>query len=193
MFFRMIADDKLAQYAYLIGCQKTGDAIVIDPERDVDRYVEIASQSDSLRTVLRQRVFGETVTLSLRADSLAGRVLRLETAASGTELEVLEGDDVEPLAAAQGGLLQWTVPPGQTARLRVRVPGEACDFRVALAGGERIHLFLGRRRVAWNVGRERTVWAGDELFFQLLDEATSPARAGLHLSATCEGWLQSED
>jgi hydroxyacylglutathione hydrolase len=42
MFFRMIADDKLAQYAYLIGCQKTGDAIVIDPERDVDRYVEMA-------------------------------------------------------------------------------------------------------------------------------------------------------
>ena len=39
MFMRMVYDDKLAQAAYLIGCQKTGEAIVIDPERDVDRYI----------------------------------------------------------------------------------------------------------------------------------------------------------
>jgi hydroxyacylglutathione hydrolase len=42
MFMRLIYDEKLAQGAYLIGCQKTGEAIVIDPERDVDRYIEIA-------------------------------------------------------------------------------------------------------------------------------------------------------
>jgi hydroxyacylglutathione hydrolase len=38
----MIYDEKLAQAAYLIGCQKTGEAIVIDPERDVDRYIQLA-------------------------------------------------------------------------------------------------------------------------------------------------------
>lgn len=48
MFFRMIYDDKLAQAAYLIGCQKTGEAIVIDPERDVDRYVK-AAEKENLR------------------------------------------------------------------------------------------------------------------------------------------------
>jgi hydroxyacylglutathione hydrolase len=42
MFFRMIYDDGLAQAAYLIGCQKTKEAIIIDPERDIDRYIEIA-------------------------------------------------------------------------------------------------------------------------------------------------------
>ncbi|MCC6660441.1 MAG: MBL fold metallo-hydrolase [Phycisphaerales bacterium] len=42
MFFRMVYDDKLAQAAYLIGCQRTGEAVVIDPERDVDRYVDLA-------------------------------------------------------------------------------------------------------------------------------------------------------
>ncbi|MFI4881044.1 MAG: rhodanese-like domain-containing protein [Phycisphaerales bacterium JB064] len=42
MFMRLIYDEKLAQGAYLIGCQKTGTAIVIDPERDVDRYIDIA-------------------------------------------------------------------------------------------------------------------------------------------------------
>ncbi|MHC5113952.1 MAG: rhodanese-like domain-containing protein [Planctomycetota bacterium] len=50
MFMRMIYDDRLAQAAYLLGCQKTGEAIVIDPERDVDRYVALA-QSRGLRIV----------------------------------------------------------------------------------------------------------------------------------------------
>jgi len=43
MLFRQITDPKLSQYAYLIGCQKTGEAIVIDPERDVDRYIAAAA------------------------------------------------------------------------------------------------------------------------------------------------------
>lgn len=42
MFMRMIYDDKLAQAAYLFGCQKTGQALVIDPERDIDRYIDLA-------------------------------------------------------------------------------------------------------------------------------------------------------
>ena len=43
MLFRLIYDDDLAQAAYVIGCQKTREAILIDPERDIDRYLEIAS------------------------------------------------------------------------------------------------------------------------------------------------------
>ena len=42
MFFKQIFDKKLAQYAYLIGCQATGEAIVIDPMRDVDQYHKLA-------------------------------------------------------------------------------------------------------------------------------------------------------
>jgi len=43
MFLRQISDVSLAQNAYLIGCQRTGEAIVIDPERDVDRYLALAA------------------------------------------------------------------------------------------------------------------------------------------------------
>ena len=50
MFFRQIFDPELAQYAYILGCQRTGEALVIDPERDIDRYVEIASE-EGLRIV----------------------------------------------------------------------------------------------------------------------------------------------
>jgi len=46
MFMRMVYDEKLAQAAYLIGCQRTGEAIVIDPQRDVDRYISIAEEND---------------------------------------------------------------------------------------------------------------------------------------------------
>ena len=50
MFFRQVFDDTLAQYAYLIGCQRTGDAIVFDPQRDIDRYLDLAA-SEELRIV----------------------------------------------------------------------------------------------------------------------------------------------
>lgn len=42
MLFRQIADPRLAQYGYLVGCQRTGEAVLIDPERDVDRYLRMA-------------------------------------------------------------------------------------------------------------------------------------------------------
>ncbi len=44
MLFRQIFDPKLAQYAYLIGCQETKEALLIDPERDVERYIELAEK-----------------------------------------------------------------------------------------------------------------------------------------------------
>ncbi|MEM6336008.1 MAG: MBL fold metallo-hydrolase, partial [Bacteroidota bacterium] len=47
MLFRQYVDPKLAQYAYLIGCQKTKEALLIDPERDIDRYLE-AARSEGL-------------------------------------------------------------------------------------------------------------------------------------------------
>ncbi|MSR42039.1 MAG: MBL fold metallo-hydrolase [Phycisphaerales bacterium] len=43
MFFRQIYDENLAAASYLIGCQRTGEAIVIDPQRDIDRYETLAS------------------------------------------------------------------------------------------------------------------------------------------------------
>lgn len=44
MLVRQIADPMLAQYAYLVGCPRSGEALVIDPERDVDRYFEEAAK-----------------------------------------------------------------------------------------------------------------------------------------------------
>lgn len=46
MFFQQIFEEKLAQYAYLIGCQATGEAIIVDPMRDIDRYNAIAKKNN---------------------------------------------------------------------------------------------------------------------------------------------------
>ncbi|TDI85951.1 MAG: MBL fold metallo-hydrolase [Caldithrix sp.] len=54
MFFRMLYDDKLAQAAYLVGCQGTGEAVIIDPERDVDRYLEAAAQEGLTITAITE-------------------------------------------------------------------------------------------------------------------------------------------
>ena len=37
MIIRNFYDEKLAQASYLIGCAVTGEAIVIDPLRDIDQ------------------------------------------------------------------------------------------------------------------------------------------------------------
>jgi hydroxyacylglutathione hydrolase len=64
VFFRQIVDDQLAQNAYLIGCQRTGEALVVDPERDVDRYLALAE-----REGLRITAAAET---HIHADFLSG-------------------------------------------------------------------------------------------------------------------------
>lgn len=46
MFFQHVYDKSLAQASYFIGCQKKGVAMVIDPKRDVDTYLEIAKQNN---------------------------------------------------------------------------------------------------------------------------------------------------
>ena len=69
MFFRQINDRKLAQYSYLIGCQATGEAIVIDPMRDVDQYERIAA-AEGLKLVAAAETHIHADFLSASGSSL---------------------------------------------------------------------------------------------------------------------------
>lgn len=42
MFFKHLYEKGLAQSSYIIGCQATGEAIVIDPQREISQYTNIA-------------------------------------------------------------------------------------------------------------------------------------------------------
>lgn len=84
MFLRQIFDPSLAQYAYLVGCQKTGEAIVFDPERDIDRYLELADENG-----LRIAAVAET---HIHADFLSGALEILERLPGVTAYLSDEGD-----------------------------------------------------------------------------------------------------
>jgi len=64
MFFQHVYDKTLAQASYVVGCQKKGEAIVIDAKRDVDTYLKIAEEND-----LKITHIAET---HIHADFLAG-------------------------------------------------------------------------------------------------------------------------
>ncbi|MGK2961809.1 MAG: MBL fold metallo-hydrolase [Gemmatimonadaceae bacterium] len=48
MILKHIYDTKLAQASYLIGCAATGEAIVVDPNRDIEQYIR-AADDEGLR------------------------------------------------------------------------------------------------------------------------------------------------
>jgi hydroxyacylglutathione hydrolase len=45
MLLRRIFDPALAQASYLVGCDETREAVVIDPACDIDRYIAIAAET----------------------------------------------------------------------------------------------------------------------------------------------------
>lgn len=64
MYFEHVYEKGLAQASYFIGCQATGNAIIIDPRRDIDVYLEIADREN-----LRITYVAET---HIHADFLSG-------------------------------------------------------------------------------------------------------------------------
>ncbi len=64
MYFKQIFEEKLAQYSYLIGCQQTKEAVIIDPMRDIDRYQKLADKER-----LKIKAAAET---HIHADYLSG-------------------------------------------------------------------------------------------------------------------------
>ena len=75
MFVKRFFEPSLAQASYMIGCQRTGEAIVIDANRDVDAYINAAAQEG-----LRITQVSET---HIHADYVSGsRELAQRTGAS---------------------------------------------------------------------------------------------------------------
>jgi hydroxyacylglutathione hydrolase len=81
MLVRRFYDDRLAQASYLIGCQQTGEAIVIDPAREIAPYLDAARQEGVRIT--------QVTETHIHADFVSGtRELAAATGAS----ELLSGE-----------------------------------------------------------------------------------------------------
>jgi len=78
MFFQHIYDKSLAQASYLIGCQKTGESIVIDAKRDVDTYLDIAKQNGLRIThITETHIHADFLSGSRELAALTGATLYL--------------------------------------------------------------------------------------------------------------------
>jgi hydroxyacylglutathione hydrolase len=101
MLIRQIVDDALAQYAFLVGCQQTGEALLIDPERDVDRYLTLAA-----REGLRLTAVAET---HIHADFLSGaRELAQQLPGVNLYLSAEGGDEWQyEWPSADGANVTW--------------------------------------------------------------------------------------
>ncbi|QEG23735.1 MBL fold metallo-hydrolase [Mariniblastus fucicola] len=44
MLLKYFYDKSLAHASYMVGCQKTGEAILIDPDRNIDQYLDVAER-----------------------------------------------------------------------------------------------------------------------------------------------------
>lgn len=78
MFFQHIYDKTLAQASYLIGCQKTGESIVIDAKRDVDTYLEIAKLNNlKITHITETHIHADFLTGSRELAKLTGAQMYL--------------------------------------------------------------------------------------------------------------------
>lgn len=85
MYFERFFDRGLAQASYLIGCQETGEAIVVDPIRDIDKYVS-AAEREALRIVY-------VTETHVHADFVSGARHLAEAAGAQLGLSEEGGDD----------------------------------------------------------------------------------------------------
>lgn len=81
MYFEHVYEKGLAQASYFIGCQATGEAIVIDPKRDIDTYLDIADRENMRITKITET--------HIHADFLSGS----RELAQATGAEILVSDE----------------------------------------------------------------------------------------------------
>src|SRR5690625_69012 len=98
MLLERIYDEDLAQASYLIGCQARGEAIVVDPRRDIDVYLNLAEAND-------MEIIAVTET-HIHADYLSGT--RELARATGAQMYVSD----------EGGP-DWTYGPGFEGAVRM--------------------------------------------------------------------------
>lgn len=99
MLLERIYDEDLAQASYVIGCQAKGEAIVVDPRRDLDVYLRLAEKNG-------MRIVAVTET-HIHADYLSGtRELAAKTGA--------------PIYVSDEGGPDWTYGPAFDEAVRMK-------------------------------------------------------------------------
>lgn len=153
MLLKYFYDNPLAQASYMIGCQETGQALVIDPMRDIRLYLQ-AAQDEGLRIT-------QVTETHIHADFVSGA--RELAAATGARLYLSDmGDndwkygvaDVETVLLRDGDV--WRV--GTIRVEALHTPGHTPEhliFQITDTAGadEPMGLFSGDCLFVGNIGR----------------------------------------
>jgi hydroxyacylglutathione hydrolase len=83
MLLKYFYDPHLAQASYMVGCQETGEALIIDPARDITPYLQAAG-SEGLR-------IAHVTETHIHADFVSG--VRELVAATGARLYLSDMGD----------------------------------------------------------------------------------------------------
>ena len=94
MLFRRFCHERLAQASYLIACQKTREAVIVDPLLDLEQYLDAAAAEG-----VQIRFVTET---HLHADFLSGATALAERTGA-TLMRSGEGRSAQPASATPGG------------------------------------------------------------------------------------------
>ena len=143
MFFSQHYLGCLSHASYLIGDERTGDAVVVDPQRDVAGYLsEAAAHGLTIRYAIETHFHADFVSGHLELAAATGATICYGAAAGDTGFPVRHLDDGEHLSLGDVDLEVWATP-GHTPEsvsivVRERV-GDAVPYGV-LTGDT---LFIG--------------------------------------------------
>src|SRR3954470_13188159 len=93
MLLRRIYEDMLAQATYILACDETRQAIVVDPNRDVDKYLAVA-KADKLKIT-------HVTETHIHADFVSGARALAEAAGAKLLLSGEGGEDWQYTYAAE--------------------------------------------------------------------------------------------
>jgi hydroxyacylglutathione hydrolase len=154
VILRRFYDDKLAQASYLVGCAATGDALIVDPNRDAEQYVEAAAME-------KLRITHVTET-HIHADFLSGlRELAARTGARPYLSDEGDADWKYAFATADDAVLLHDGDAFMVGNIRIQVlhtpghtPEHVCFVVTDTAGADRpMGIFTGDFVFMGDVGR----------------------------------------
>ena len=160
MLLKYFYDEHLAQASYLVGCVKTGEALVVDPSREIAPYLEAADKAGLRIThVTETHIHADFVSGSRELAAATGATIYL-SAMGGAEWQYAYADDPNVTLVRDGDA--WRV--GNVRIEAMHTPGHTPEHLTFLvtdmvasggAADRYIGAFTGDFLFVGDVGRPR--------------------------------------
>ncbi|MBM7844851.1 MBL fold metallo-hydrolase [Herpetosiphon giganteus] len=155
MFFQRLYHDGLAQASYLVGCQKTGEGLVIDPHRDSTVYLNAAKAAGlRISAITETHIHADFVSGSRELAQITGAKLYLSAAGPAAWHYAFANNDPNVQLINDG--TSWMV-----GNLKIEVlhtPGHTPEHVIFMltdtpAGDQPMGIFTGDLLFVGDVGR----------------------------------------